>query len=136
MVYATRPFEYIHLDFIELPDAADGNVYVLMLTCDFSLTTVLVPTKNADAATVVHAIMEHWCPTYPDPDLIHTDGGSHFRNDIVKRLTSERGYKHTICTPHGSAQCKRQQKHRPGIRNNKHVSETSEQGGAVTGNNY
>ena len=101
MVYASRPFEYIHMDFIELPDATDGNVYVLMLTCDFSLTTMLIPTPNADAETVVDALMEYLA-VYPDPDLIHTDGGSHFRNEVMRELTRRRGYKHTICTPHTS----------------------------------
>jgi len=100
MVYATRPFEYIHMDFITLPDSADGYKHVLIITCDFSLTTVLQPTKSADADTVVRALLEHWLSVYPDPDLIHTDGGSHFDNKVVEKLTKARQLKHTICTPY------------------------------------
>ena len=62
MVYATRPFEYLHMDFMELPDAANGYKYLLIITCDMSLTTVLYPTKTADAEAVVTALTEHCFP--------------------------------------------------------------------------
>ena len=50
---------------------------------------------------------------YPDPDLIHTDRGSHFDNKIVEMLMKARGLKNTICTPyakraHGVADNKKQ----------------------------
>ena len=98
MVYATRPFEYIHIDFMKLPEAVDGCKYILCITDDFSLTTILHPTKNADADTVVKVMLEQYLPVYPDPDLIHSDGGTHFVNEIVEKLTKARGIKHTICT--------------------------------------
>ena len=100
MIYATRPFEYIHLDFFELPDAANGMKYVLCVTCDYSLTTLLYPTKSTDAATVVRALLDGWLSHYPDPDLIHTDGGTHFDNQVMEMLSSIRGWDHTICTPY------------------------------------
>ena len=58
MVYATRPFEYIHLDFVELPDATDGKRYVLCITDDFSLTTVLWATEHNDAEAVANVLLE------------------------------------------------------------------------------
>ena len=100
MAYATRPFEFIHLDFIELPDAADGTKYVLVITDDFSLTTVLWPTQHNDAEAVVDALLKAWLPYYPDCELMHSDGGTHFDNQVVDLLTKRRGWKHTICTPH------------------------------------
>ena len=62
MVYATRPFEYIHMDFIQLPEAANGCKYILAITDDFSLTTVLHPTKNASAETVMKVLLEQYLP--------------------------------------------------------------------------
>jgi hypothetical protein len=100
MVYATRPFEYIHLDFVHLPDAVDGKKYLLVITDDFSLTTVLHACESNDADTVVKVLLEHWLSHYPDPELMHSDGGSHFDNQVVKKLASVRGWKHTICTPY------------------------------------
>ena len=44
--------------------------------------------------------MHAWLPYYPDPDLMHTDGGTHFDNTVIEQLTQRRGWKHTICTPH------------------------------------
>ena len=100
MAYATRPFEYIHLDFVELPDATDDKRYVLVITDDFSLTTVLWATKHNDAEAVAHALLQGWLSHYPDCDLIHSNGGSHFCNQVIKKLTEKRGWKHTVCTPH------------------------------------
>ena len=93
MAYATRPFEYIHMDFVELPDPTCGRKHVLVITDDFSLTTVL----HAYAA-VVQALLEDWLSVFPDPDLLHTDGGSHFDNAVIKGLAEARGWDHTICT--------------------------------------
>ena len=100
MVYATRPFEYIHVDFFELPDAVNGYKWLLIITDDFSLTTVLHPTKSANADTVVKVLLKHWLAVFPDPDLVHSGRGSHFDNKVVKKLTKARGLKHTICTPY------------------------------------
>ena len=100
MVYATRPYEYLHLDFIELPDPSNGKKYVLVITDDFSLKTVLHATEKNDAATVAKVLLEQWLSNYPDPELIHSDGGSHFDNQVVKLIAKARGWKHTICTPY------------------------------------
>ena len=88
------------MDFIDMPDSADGMKYILVITDDFSLTTVLHPTATNDAEAVAKALLEHWLPYYPDPELLHTDGGSHFDNEVIKLLTKARGWKHTICTPY------------------------------------
>ena len=100
MVYATRPFEYIHIDFVDLPTSIDGYKYMLTITDDYSLTTVLHPCKKNDSTAVVKALLEAYLPYYPDPDLLHSDGGSHFDNAIIKLLTKKRKWEHTICTPY------------------------------------
>ena len=100
MVYATAPFEYIHLDFMELPDATDGSKHVLVVVDDFSLTTLLHPCPKADTETVVKVLLDQWLSHYPDPLLLHTDGGSHFDNAVVKALAKIKGWPHTKCTPY------------------------------------
>ena len=57
---------------------ADGYKWILVITDDFSLTTVLHLTRSADADTVVKVLLKHWISVFPDPDLMHSDGGSHF----------------------------------------------------------
>ena len=59
MAYATRPFEYIHIDFMDMPEAADGCKHVLIITDDFSLTTLIHATQDATADTVANILINH-----------------------------------------------------------------------------
>ena len=74
--------------------------YVLVITDDFSLTTLIHATTNNTADVVAEVLLNHWLPHYPDPDLMHTDGGTHFDCEVVKKITDARGWGHSICTPH------------------------------------
>ena len=69
MVYATTPFEYLHMDFVELPTTADGIAQLLVVVDDCSLATLLQPTNSANAATVAKALIDHWisCLLYTSP---------------------------------------------------------------------
>ena len=98
MVYATKPFEYIHMDFVEMLTTADGVSQLLVIVDDFSLTTLLQPTNSANAATVAKALLDDWLSLHPDPKLMHSDGGSHFDCEVVKLIAKARGWKHTLCT--------------------------------------
>ena len=98
MVYATTPFEYIHLDFVEMPTTATGVTQLLVVVDDFSLTTLLQPTNSANAATVAKALLDDWLAHYPDCKLKHSDGGSHFDCQVVKLIAEARGWEHTLCT--------------------------------------
>ena len=92
MVRATRPFEYLHLDFVSMPDSAGGHKHLLVIVDDLSLTTLLHPCARADADTVIDALLNHWLAHYPDPVLLHTDGGRHFDNRVVHGLAKLRGW--------------------------------------------
>ena len=45
---------------------------------------------------VVKALVNEWLSHYPDPLLLHTDGGTHFRNDLLKELTQMLDIEHHI----------------------------------------
>ncbi len=98
MVRATKPFEYLHADFFELPTAWNGMRYVLTIVDDLSLTTLLHPTEHADHKTVATALLHHWLAYYPDPILMHTDGGRHFDNQVIRYIAKTRGWKTTMST--------------------------------------
>ena len=102
MAYATRPFEYIHMDFIEMPLAANGMEHILVITDDYSLTTVLHACPTPDTEAVVTALLQDYLPYYPDPDLMHSDGGSHFDNEVIKKLAAARGWMRTQSAPYAS----------------------------------
>ena len=59
MVRATRPFEYLHLDFVSMPDSAGGHKHLLVIVDDLSLTTLLHPCERADADAVIEALLNH-----------------------------------------------------------------------------
>ena len=44
------------------------------------------------------ALLDDWLSHYPDPKLIHSDGGSHFDCEVVKLIAQARGWKHTFST--------------------------------------
>ena len=98
LVRATRPFEYLHLDFVEMPTSSDGFKWLLVVVCDLSLTTLLHPCKRCTAMEVVTALVNEWLAHYPDPVLIHTDGGTHFDNAVVRGLARVCGWRHTLST--------------------------------------
>ena len=47
---ATKPFEYLHMDFCDMPMAENGDRYILVIVCDLSGTVMLVPSKTRTAA--------------------------------------------------------------------------------------
>ena len=42
-----------------MPDANDGSKHLLVITDDYSLTTLLHPANKADAATMADALLNH-----------------------------------------------------------------------------
>ena len=98
LVRATVPFEYLHLDFLEMPVAATGEQWILVVVDDLSLTTLLHPCKRCTAEEVVKALLNEWLAHYPDPVMLHTDGGRHFDNAVVRGIARACGWRHTIST--------------------------------------
>ena len=72
MESVTRPFEYLNLDFVSIPDSDPGQKHLLVVVDDLSLTTLLHPCVRIDADTVVEALLSQWLSHYPDPVLLHT----------------------------------------------------------------
>ena len=98
MVRATRPWEYVHADFIEMPKATNGMVWMLVLVDDLSLTTLLHPCEACTAEVFINVFINEWLSHHPDPVLLHTDGGTHFDNEIVRGIAQACGLRHTIST--------------------------------------
>lgn len=100
MVRATRPFEYLHADFVHVPLSTCGCEYVLVIVDDLSLTALLHPCKRNDAKSFITAMLDHWLAYYPDPIMLQTDGGTHFDNKVVRGLASRRGWQFRLTTPY------------------------------------
>ena len=100
MMRATKPFEYIHSDWMDMPTAATGEKYLMIIIDDLSGTTLLHPAKTHTALQTAKVFTNEWLSTYPDPTILHTDGGTHYKNSIFKAIADIRGYKHHITAPY------------------------------------
>lgn len=98
MVRATHPWEYLHADFVEMPKASDGMEWLLIIVDDLSLTTLLHPCTSCTTEVFVDAFINHWLAHHPDPVLLHTDGGTHFDNAVVRGIAQACELQHNIST--------------------------------------
>ncbi|XP_033182471.1 uncharacterized protein LOC113151543 [Anabas testudineus] len=87
---AKHPFQFLHMDFIEL-NKCNNYKYCLVLICPFSKWVEIVPSKHADALTVAKAICKYILPEHGIPEVIYSDNGAHFVNDIIKQMAIHLG---------------------------------------------
>ena len=81
------PFHTIHMDFIELSTCQQYK-YCLVIIDAFSKWVEIIPTKHPDAITVAKALCKRIIPTFGIPQIIRSDNGSHFVNDVVKKMST------------------------------------------------
>ena len=65
---------------------------MLVIADDLSLTYLIHPTARTNVDTVIDTLLNHWLTHYPDSLMLHTDGGRHFHNRVVRGLTRLRGW--------------------------------------------
>ena len=81
-----NPFEVLHLYHIgPLTKDANGNEYILVNIDAFSRSVELLPTKSTTAAETASMILNH-VGRFGSPEVIHTDQGPTFHNELVSKL--------------------------------------------------
>ncbi|GMF18554.1 unnamed protein product [Phytophthora fragariaefolia] len=97
-IHATKPNEVIHFDYLTLPEDEDShNKYVLVVKDDFSSFTELYPAADPDASTCADALLQ-WFYRY---GIVHqwvSDQGTHFKNEVIKKLAANVGGNHHFTT--------------------------------------
>uniref|UniRef100_A0A669CCD9 ribonuclease H n=1 Tax=Oreochromis niloticus TaxID=8128 RepID=A0A669CCD9_ORENI len=86
-----HPFHTIHMDFIELNEC-QGSKYALVIIDVLSKWPEIYPVKKADAISVAKCLCNHFIPTYGIPTLIRSDNGTHFVNDVIKKVSEALGF--------------------------------------------
>ena len=61
---------------------------------EFSGWICAYPTKKADAASVVEALIDQYVPEQGFPQVVRSDNGSHFKNEHLKQVEEHFGVKH------------------------------------------
>jgi len=81
-----NPFEVLHLDHTRpLTKDAHGNQYILVIIVAFSRWIELFPTKSTTAVETASVILNH-IGRFGSPEVIHTDQGTAFHNELVQEL--------------------------------------------------
>ena len=92
----------LHLDHIgPLIKDAHGNEYILVIIDAFSRWIELFPTKSTTAAETASAVLNH-IGRFGTPEVIHTDQGPAFYNDLITELKRLFGMEHSYATAYSS----------------------------------
>ena len=73
----------------------------LLSSMPFSRWVELFPTKTTTAAETASAILNH-IGRFGTPEVIHTDQGPAFHNDLITELTRLCGIEHSFATAYSS----------------------------------
>ena len=81
------PNQRIHTDlFGPLPASANGNKWILTVTCAFSKYVRLIPLPNKEATTVARALLTHWIAVFGPMRRLCHDQGREFNNKLLAEL--------------------------------------------------
>ncbi|KAH9110622.1 hypothetical protein LEN26_013685 [Aphanomyces euteiches] len=92
---ATRRNEGLHFDFLFMGETWKGSKYVLVLKDDLTHFVKLVACDSPTSQVTVDAIME-WSALFFVPQVWISDGGTHFKNTVMKELASRLKAQHNI----------------------------------------
>ena len=93
------PGEVLMIDYIKIGLSRSGLMYVLMLVDKFSRLVEFVPAAAATSIVAARAIVR-WSAQRGLPSWIISDGGPHFKNDLIKELNEVMGIEHHITLPY------------------------------------
>jgi transposase InsO family protein len=97
-----NPYEVLHLDHIgPLTKDAHSNEYILVIIDAFSRWVELFPTKSTTAAETASVMLNH-IGRFRSPEVIHTDQGSAFHNELVQELLRLCGIEQSFATAYSS----------------------------------
>jgi hypothetical protein len=96
-LHAEKPNELIHFDWLSMPEAKSGQKHVLVVKDDMSGFVQLYTADAADAAATAQALMA-WFTTFGCVDTWISDGGPHFKNEVIEKVRKMVGAHHHITT--------------------------------------
>ncbi|KAH9086029.1 hypothetical protein Ae201684P_005725 [Aphanomyces euteiches] len=96
-LHAEKPNELIHVDWLSMPMSTSGLKHVLVIKDDMSGFVHLFPDESADATSTATALMG-WFTLYGCVETWVTDGGFHFKNEVVEKIRKMVGAHHHITT--------------------------------------
>uniref|UniRef100_A0A1A8SB57 ribonuclease H n=1 Tax=Nothobranchius rachovii TaxID=451742 RepID=A0A1A8SB57_9TELE len=89
---AKYPFQMLHMDFIELTQSGPYK-YCLVIVDAFSKWVEIIPTAKNDALTVAKALCKTIIVNHGIPEVIYSDNGPHFVNEVIQNMANHLGIK-------------------------------------------
>jgi transposase InsO family protein len=97
-----NPFEVLHLDHIgPLRSDAKGHTFILVIIDAFSRWVELYPTTTTTAVETASCIFQHF-GRFGNPDVVHTDRGTAFDNEIIEELLRMTEVEQSLTTAYSS----------------------------------
>ena len=96
----TRPFQRVAIDLVEYKTISQGCKYVLSVIDHMTRFVILTAIENKTAEKVVRTLIERVFSVFGVPDILHSDQGKEFENQLVKELQSVLGYEKSRTTPY------------------------------------
>ena len=93
-IVATRRGELIGIDlFSGIPESANGNVSILMISDYVTKYAMVIPIKNKKAVSMASMLYENWITKIGFPERIQSDKGKEFVAKICKKFYAVCGIK-------------------------------------------
>ena len=100
-IITAYPFELMALDLMSLPKTNSGFVACLVAVDHYSKFTAVVPLKNKQSRSVIHAISRQVLPFLPCvPTCFLSDHGPEFISGEFSAFVEECGIEHRLTTPY------------------------------------
>src|ERR1044071_5445763 len=97
----SSPFNHWGIDLVgPLPSIAKRNHYIIVATDYFTRWPEARPLKRADAQSVADFIYDEIICRFGPPNVIQLDQGSHFRNEVIQKLSERFRIKHRLSLPY------------------------------------
>ena len=109
-IHATKPFEMISIDFLQVDKCKGGFEYILTVVDHFTRFAQAYPTRKNTSRAAADKIFNNFILQFGFPTRIHHDKGQEFNSNLFKQLHELTGIKMSNTTPYhpeGDGQCER-----------------------------
>jgi len=97
---AERFNQRVHADLVGPLQSTTPNKHILVMTDAFSKWVELIPIPDKSAETVAKAIHDEWICRHSAPEMLFTDNGTEFKNQVMAKLCEYLNVKQRFTAPY------------------------------------
>ena len=104
------PMQDLSIDIKTMPQAFSGYYLLLVITCDQTNFTIVVPLRDRQTQMIAEALIYRVIYLFGPPRWIVCDEAAEFTSTIIQAILTMLNCKLKVISPynHGSSKCKRQ----------------------------